>query len=83
MRHLKMEKHKLNVKGLVKKAVVISGALIAMAGPAMAQGLDATSATTGIATASGYATTVLASGLGLGVIFLIGRVLRRGMRSAG
>lgn len=83
MRRFKNMKNKLKTSGLVSKAIVAVATSAALVGAAMADGLDATSATTGITTASGYATTVLASGLGLGVIFLIGRVLRRGMRSAG
>ncbi|MEO5713930.1 MAG: hypothetical protein ABIT37_10630 [Luteolibacter sp.] len=86
MNKLKKVMNKAMHSNVARKGVqlaVLASTLVA-AGAAKATGeLDASTATAGITTATGYATTILTAGLALGVVFLVGRVLRRGMRSAG
>lgn len=73
-----------NVGGRARAALV-TGALLASAAVASATDptLDASVATAKITEASGYAVTILAAGLGISGLFLVSRLLRKGMRSVG
>ena len=72
---VKRNSGKLCATAFVASSVAVAGATGAT--------LDASAATAGVTTAIGFGTEVIVSGLGIGVLFMIGRVIRRGMRSAG
>lgn len=69
-----------------KTAIAATVASIGMIGAAMAQtagGLDTTAATSAITDSVNKGTTVIIAGFAIGALFLVARVIRRGMRSAG
>jgi len=51
--------------------------------PNIVGALDVTEATTAITTALGHGETVIAAGFAVGALFLVARIIRRGMRSVG
>lgn len=67
----------------LKNIVVLLGTSGLLAASAFADGLDTTAATVGITDAVSKGTVIVVAGFGISVLFMVARVIKRGMGKAG
>ena len=84
MKHMKNKNNVLGKMGRKSKLLTaLAVTALASVGNVMAVGLDTDAATAAIGDSVTKGTAVIVAGFAIGALFLVAKVIRRGMRSAG